>query len=145
MRMRDGARASLLLAVALAGGACRSQPQPSADPAESQERLNVITNPSMYLDTSGFVFDEEASDHEQLLAMTVLNKSAFPVRGLEGDVIWLDDDGHPIGKSRFMLSGSVPPHGNKAFSIADGTMTSGTLTGGALRVGITFTRVNLGE
>ena len=105
----------------------------------------MLTNPSLYLDTSGFAFDEEASDYEQLLGMTVWNKSRFSVHGLEGDVVWLDDDGKRIGTSRFALNGTVPARGSRTFSLADGSMTSGTLNGGALRVSISFTRVNVGE
>ncbi|HEY2514042.1 MAG TPA: hypothetical protein VGI39_24415 [Polyangiaceae bacterium] len=124
---------------------CKAPPQSSADPADSQERLNVLTNPSLYLDTSGFAFDDDASDYEQLRAMTVWNKSQFAVRGLEGDVIWLDDEGHRIGTSRFALTGTVPARGSRTFSLADGSMTSGTLSGGALRGAVSFTRVNVGE
>lgn len=129
-----------LVAALLAAQGCRGRAQPGAD---SQERLNLITNPSMYLDTDGFGFDDEASDYEQLMAMTVWNKSRLAVQGLEGDVIWLDDEGHRLGSSRFALAGSVPALGSRSFSIADGTMTSGTLRGGALRVTITFTHVDV--
>ncbi len=97
----------------------------------------------MYLDTGGYTFDDEASDHEQLLGMTVWNKSRLAVQGLEGDVFWLDDEGHRIGSSRFSLEGSVPAHGSQRFSIPEGTMTSGPLRGGALRVAIAFTHVNV--
>jgi hypothetical protein len=67
------------------------------------------------------------------------------VRGLEGDVLWLDNDGQRIGSSRFTLDGAVPAHGSATFSISEGTMTSGTLRGGALRVSIVFTRVNVAD
>src|SRR5580698_602196 len=90
-----------LAAALLAAQGCRGRAQPGAD---SQERLNLITNPSMYLDTDGFGFD---------------------------------DEGHRLGSSRFALSGSVPALGSRSFRVADGTMTSGTLRGGALRVTIT--------
>jgi hypothetical protein len=132
--------ATALVATAFAVG-CKTQP--AADPEESQERLNVITNPSMYLDTSELDFDNDATDYEQLLAMTVLNKSRFAVHGLEGDVGWFDDEGHRLGSSPFTLAGSIPPHGSVAFSTSDGSMTTGTLRGGALRVAITFTRVKV--
>jgi|SRR5579859_263928 len=148
MHVRAGGHAghAVLIAVAaMAAPACRSRGQPALDPEESQERLNVISNPSMYLDTGGFEFDDEASDHEQLLAMTVWNKSRFPVHGLQGDVFWLDDDGQRIGSSRFALEGSVAAHGSNTFSVAEGTMTSGPLRGGAMRVSIAFTRVNVGD
>jgi hypothetical protein len=135
----------LIAVAAIVAPACRSRAQPAMDQEESQERLNVISNPSMYLDTGGFIFENEVSDYEQLLAMTVWNKSRFNVHGLEGDVHWLDDDGQRIGSSRFALDGAVPAHGSKAFSISDGTMTSATLRGGAMRVSIVFTRVNVAD
>lgn len=131
-----------LAAAVLAAQGCRGKALPAAD---SQERLNLITNPSMYLDTDGFVFDDEASDYEQLMGMTVWNKSRLAVQGLEGDVIWLDDEGHRLGSSRFALSGPVAALGSSAFSVAEGTMKSGTLRGGALRVTITFTHVDVGD
>jgi hypothetical protein len=135
----------LIAVAALVAPACRGRAQPAMDQEESQERLNVISNPSMYLDTGGFSFDDEASDYEQLLAMTVWNKSRFPVHGLEGDVLWLDDDGQRIGSSRFVLDGAVPAHASKTFSISEATMTSGSLRGGAMRVSIVFTRVNVAD
>lgn len=141
--MRD--HAVWIAAVLTVASGCRSQAQPAPGEAESQERLNLVSNPSMYLDTSEPTFDDDASAYEQLLGVTVLNKSRFPVRGLEGDVRWLDDTGQPIGTSRFSLSGSIPAHASKRFSLSDGTMTSTTLRGGALRVAITFTRVNIGD
>ena len=124
---------------------CKGQPQRAVDQGASQERLNVISNPSMYLDTGGFDFDNDASDYEQLLAVTVWNKSPFAVHGLEGDVNWFDDEGRRLGSSRFALTGSVPGHGSRTFSTADGSMTSGTLSGGALTVAIAFTHVNVDE
>jgi hypothetical protein len=145
MRVRGGEQRVWVVALALAASACRGQAQPTLDPAESQERLNVVSNPSIYLDTSEPIFDDEASDYEQLLGVTVLNKSGFPVHGLEGDIHWLDDDGQPIGSSRFSLAGSVPAHASSRFSVSDGTLTSGTLRGGALRVAITFTHVTVGD
>jgi len=138
-----GRHAVLIAVAAMVAPACRGR-GPAVDQEESQERLNVISNPSAYLDTGGFAFDDEATDHEQLLTMTVWNKSRFPVHGLEGDVIWLDDDGKRIGSTRIGLEGSVPAHGSTTFSVSEGTMTSGSLRGGAMRVSIAFTRVKVG-
>jgi hypothetical protein len=148
MDLRAGGHAghAVLFASALvATSACRDRAQATAQPEDAQERLNVISNPSMYLDTGGFRFDDEASDHEQLLAMTVWNKSRFAVRGLEGDVFWLDDDGKRLGSSRFGLDGAVPAYGSRSFSVSEGTMTTRPLPGGAMRVSIVFTRVNVGD
>jgi hypothetical protein len=145
MSRRVGAQAVWIVAALMAAPGCRGRTQPVVDQGDSEERLNVISNPSMYLDTSGFDFDNEASDYEQLLAMTVWNKSRFAVGGLEGEVGWLDDEGRSIGSSPFALDGAVPAHGSRTFSISDGSMRSGTLRGGALRVAITFKRVKLEE
>jgi hypothetical protein len=148
MHVRAGGHAGHAVLIALAAmvaPACKGRAQPALDQEESQERLNVISNPSVYLDTGGFAFDDEADDQEQLLAMTVWNKSRFSVRGLEGDVIWLDDDGKRIGSSRFGLEGAVPAHGSTTFSVSEGTMTSGPLRGGAMRVSIVFTRVKVAD
>lgn len=142
--LQVGSVAALPIAALLLGtlNACKGHAPPAAD---AQERLNLISNPSLYLDADQFMFDNEASDYEQLLAMTVWNKSRLPVHGLEGDVFWLDDEGHRLGSSRFALTGSVPPLGSRNFALADGSMTSGTLRGGALRVTIAFTHVDVGE
>jgi hypothetical protein len=140
--------AALVLAALPSLAGCKGskeKTEPAVDHAASQERLNVISNPSMYLDTGAFDFDNDATDYEQLLAMTVWNKSPFAVRGLEGDVNWFDEEGRRLGSSRFALTGSVPAHGSRTFSTADGSMTSGTLSGGALTVGIAFTHVNVDE
>src|SRR5271155_4230527 len=115
MGIRTSAHGGWLAPAVLVTQGCRGGGQPAAD---SQERLNLISNPSMYLETDGFAFDDEASDYEQLMAMTVWNKSRLAVQGLEGDVIWLDDEGHRLGSSRFALSGPVPALGSRSFSIA---------------------------
>jgi hypothetical protein len=133
-----------MAAAALMAAGCKGHGH-GTDPSEAQERLNLLSNPSIYLDTGGYTFDEEASDHEQLLGMTVWNKSRFAVRGLEGDVYWLDDNGQRIGASHFTLAGSVAAHGSQVFSIPEGTMTSGHLRGGAIRVVVAFTRVNVAD
>jgi hypothetical protein len=133
------------VASVLSTAGCKGQSQPALDPEEAQERLNVISNPSMYLDTSGLEFDDDAIDYEQLLAMTVLNKSRFVVNALEGDIGWFDDEGHRLGSSRFTLSGPVAAHGSQTFSTSDGSLTSGKLNGGALSVAITFTHVKVGD
>jgi hypothetical protein len=138
MNVRRGGYLFGIAAAALVAGGCRAK-----ETAASQERLNVLSNPSMYLDTSGLTFDDDASYHEQLLEMTVFNKSGVTVSGLEGDVVWLDDNGQRIGSSHFALKGTVPAHGSQRFSIAEGTMTSGPLRGGALRVVIAFSHVNV--
>jgi hypothetical protein len=148
MGIRGAAHAGLLVALVVAVpllgvvNACKGHAPPAVD---AQERLNLISNPSLYLDADQFTFDNEASDYEQLLAMTVWNKSSLPVHGLEGDVFWLDDEGHRLGSSRFALTGSVPPLGSRNCAIADGSMTSGTLRGGALQVTIAFTHVDVGD
>jgi hypothetical protein len=142
MHVRGGRHIVAIAATALVAAGCRGQTQPTG---ESQERLNVLSNPSMYLDTGGYTFDDEASDHEELLGMTVWNKSGFTVRALEGDVFWLDEGGQRIGSTHFALTGSVPAHGSQTFSIPEGTMTSGPLRGGALRVAIAFTHVNVAD
>jgi hypothetical protein len=133
-----------MAAAALMAAGCRGHGQ-GTDAAEAQERLNLLSNPSIYLDTGGYAFDEEASDHEQLLGMTVWNKSRFGVRALEGDIHWLDDEGQRIGASHFALTGSVAAHGSQVFSIPEGMMTSRPLRGGALRVVVVFTHVNVAD
>jgi hypothetical protein len=140
-----GRRAKWIAAAAMAVLGCKGQAHPPADREGAQERLNLISNPALYLDTGEYQFDDEASDYEQLLSLTVTNKSRFAVHGLEGDVTWLDDDGQPIGTSHITAAGTVPAYDRKTFSTSDGSLTSGKLRGGALRVGVAFTKVSLGE
>jgi hypothetical protein len=138
---RTWVAAAAVVAVAVLG--CKGQAPPPADREGDQERLNLLSNPALYLDTGEYQFDDDAADYEQLLALTVTNKSRFVVHGLEGDVTWLDEDGRPIGTSHITASGTIPAYDRRTFSTSDGTLTSGQLRGGALRVAVAFTKVSL--
>src|SRR4051812_12701530 len=122
-------RAIAALALLAALSACKgTQDKEAAAKIQlGEERLNVLSNPSVFLDASDLVYDEDASAHDtwQLVAVTVYNKSHFTMRDLRGDITWLDDQGHHIGKSPIALNGFIPAESANSFSIQAGTLTSG--------------------
>ena len=110
-----------------------------------EERLNVLSNPSVFLDASDLVYDDDASAHDtwQLVAVTVYNRSHFTVRDLRGDITWLDEEGHHIGKSPIALNGFIPAESSNTFSIQASTLTSVAQSGAVVSASISFHRVTL--
>jgi hypothetical protein len=153
--MRCPARWTVILGL-VAGAACKGTPDgqghPTDDPARAEERMNLLSNPSLYLSTSGREYDgldaaaapegETPSVH-QLTEMAVYNSSRFAVRDLAGDVVWLDANDRRLGSSPFSLSGTIGPGQAKRFATSDGTMQSGKLNTGAASVQVVFTHVHV--
>jgi hypothetical protein len=114
--------------------------------ALAEERLNLITNPSIYLDTSELKYLETGGeDAWQLVAVTVTNRSHFHVRDLEGDVTWIDEQGRRFAKTPFTMKGMVAAGNDNTFSLEAGTLTSGTQKGAVVSAAVAFTKVSLGE
>jgi hypothetical protein len=127
------------------------------DSSQAEERLNLISNPSLYLQT----YDREYSGEDggvgdrQLTAVTVMNRSHFAVRDLQGDVVWLDGAEQRIGSTPFSLRGTIGPGTVRRFMIAgpvpaggDGTLVSEKLHGAlpvqsVQTVTVAFTRVKV--
>src|SRR5207245_79589 len=102
---RWAALAIALTLLATASG-CKSEAEKQKDAERAallEERLNVLTNPSLFLDASELKYDEAdaANDTWQLVRIVVQNRSRFAVRDLEGDVVWLDALSRRIGSSPF--------------------------------------------
>jgi hypothetical protein len=138
-----------------AGSACKSSPDGRAndDPGRGEERMNLLTNPSLYLSTSDREYDDgkgaaEAAEADvasihQLTAMAVFNSSRFPVRDLAGDVVWLDEHDRRLGSTPFTLSGTLGPGQAKRFATSVGTMQSGKLNPSAASAQVVFTHVRV--
>ena len=142
----------------VAGAACKSAPDAQGrgheteDPARAEERMNLLSNPSLYLSTSGREYDEKdaaaAAEGEtpalhQLTSMAVYNSSRFAVRDLGGDVVWLDEHDRRLGSTAFRLSGTIGPGQAKRFATNDGTMESGKLNPSAAAAQVVFTHVHV--
>jgi hypothetical protein len=117
------------------------------DSARAEERMNLLTNPSLYLSASEreTTMDEEgaAASEAQLLSIAVYNSSHFTVDDLAGDVVWLDVQQRRAGSTPFSFRGSIAPNGAKRFSTSDGSMTSGKLKTPAAAAQLVFTHVRV--
>jgi hypothetical protein len=138
------------------GSACKSAPDaqgtPTEDPGRAEERMNLLSNPSLYLSPSEREYDERdaaaAAEGEtpaihQLTSMAVYNSSRFAVRDLGGDVVWLDEHDRRLGSTPFRLSGTIGPGQAKRFATNDGTMESGKLNPSAASAQVVFTHVRV--
>jgi hypothetical protein len=136
------------LALVAAGVSCKGAPDPQ-EAARAVEKMNLLTNPGLYLPTGDREYvGEDAGDTEhRLTAMVVQNTSHFPVRDLNGEVVWFDDHDQRLGATPFTLRGSIEPGQSQRFSASDGTMQSGKLQGlvGTVQVVFTHVRVVDGE
>jgi hypothetical protein len=137
-----------------AGSACKSASDGHAtdDPARAEERMNLLSNPSLYLSTSDREYDGQAAGEpaeaetpsvHQITAMAVFNSSRFPVRDLAGEVVWLDDHDRRLGATPFSLSGTLGPGQARRFATGDGTMQNGKLNTGAASAQVVFTHVRV--
>jgi hypothetical protein len=148
-------RSAVILALA-AGSACKPAPDaqghPDDDPARAEERMNLLSNPSLYLSTGEREYDDtdaearpdaETASVHQLTAMTVANSSRFAVRDLAGDIVWLDEHDRRLGSTPFSLSGTIGPGRAKRFATGDGSMQSGKLQTAAASAQVVFTRVHV--
>jgi len=133
----------LACALAVSASACKKSDPQKEESAE--ERLNLLSNPSLYLEASELQYNDDAeeSDSWQLIAVTVLNKSHFMVRDLQGDVTWIDDQGHHFAKTPIAITGTIAPGNTNTFSLQAGNLTTPVQKGAAASASISFTRVNL--
>jgi len=136
---------SALAAFALLA-ACKGPPDPQ-ETARAEERMNLLTNPNLYLPTSDREYEGEDGgevDH-RLTSMIVRNTSHFAVGDLAGDVVWYGEQDQRLGSTPFSLVGSIPAGEARRFSTADATMQSGKLHGVAGAVQVVFAQVKLVE
>jgi len=165
MNARRMRRVVLMVAALSAGTGCEylrgersdrdrpERPAPILETAEQavrrmhrEECARMQSNPATLLETSGMQFYDEGiiNDYRQLTAVTVLNRSRYcAMRSARGDVVWYDALGNKLGSSPITLSRSIPAGGTGTFSMADGTLTSGTIQGSGAKAQILFTQVDV--
>jgi hypothetical protein len=136
------------VAVALvATPGCKGAPdgQQGQEAARAEEKMNLLTNPGLYLATGDREYvGEDASDTDhQLTSMAVQNTSHFPVDDLTGEVVWFDDQDRRLGVTSFTLRGSLEPGQTRRFSTSDGSMQSGKLQGLSGAVQVVFKHVHV--
>jgi hypothetical protein len=138
---------ALLLAFASCAS-CKESPPEKAS-ANSEERMNLLTNPNLYLHTNEKETAADAEDASdvpaELRSVVVYNSSHFTVGDLSGDLVWLDEQEQRVGSVPFSLRGSVPPGGAKRFATGDGSMTSGKLKIPAVAAQVVFTHVKVND
>jgi hypothetical protein len=124
--------------------ACKGAPNPE-EAAHAEERMNLLTNPNLYLPTSDREYEGEYGDDtdHQVTSMVVNNTSHFAVGELAGDVVWFDDQDRRLGSTPFSLVGSIPAGQAKRFSVSDATLQSGKLHGVAGAVQVVFAHLKL--
>jgi hypothetical protein len=113
----------------------------------AQAKASLRTNPSKYLDASDVGVHDKGivNSYRELTSLTVLNRSAFAVDSVQGEVDWFDSGGSKIGSTTFTLAGSIPASATVVFSKAQKNLVSGTLQGKATTERVRFTAVNLVE
>ena len=112
-----------------------------------QEKQRLVTSPSLFLETSepGYFDKGIINDYRQLIAVSVLNKSKYPVKNIRGDVDWVNDDGASVGSMPFSLKGSIPAGDTKRFTESAGTLANGTIQSSAKRARINITHIEIIE
>jgi hypothetical protein len=142
--MNSPASVRLAFLFALLAG-CKDSPEDEARAARAEERLNLVSNPSLYLHAGDrqYAAADGGPNDAQLTALTVYNGSHFPVSDLHGDAIWLDEQDRRLGSTSFVLRGGIPANAVRRFTIVDGTMTSSILYARAANVELVFTRVQV--
>jgi hypothetical protein len=112
---------------------------------KAQEKAQVVANPTAFLETSNeAIFDKGIiNTYRQLSKVTVLNKSHFALRNIQGSVDWLDESGNTLGSTAVTLAGSIPAGDTKSFSTEDHSMSSTTLQGKAAKYLLKFTHVDI--
>lgn len=115
---------------------------------QREECAKLTSKPDTVLETSDLQYVDEGiiNDYRQLTGVTVLNKARYcAVKTAEGDVTWFDANGGRFGSTAFTLRRSIPAGATQRFSTADGTLTSRTIQGAAVKAQITFTHVDVIE
>lgn len=125
----------------------REQEKAAQAQALEREKQALRDTPDSYLITSepGYYNKGIINDYRQLIKVSVLNRSKFPVGGLSGDVEWYSDNGAKFGSTTFSLSGSIPAGDTKIFSTENGSMSSTTIQGDAKKAKVKFTHVEIIE
>jgi hypothetical protein len=115
--------------------------------AVADAKAALRTDPTRFLKARDVgVYDKGIiNGYRQLVRVSLLNASAFPVADIRGDVDWIDGTGSRIGSTTFTLTGSIPAGETKGFSTADGSLQSSTLEGNAAAQSVRVTSVTIVE
>lgn len=127
----------------MTASACkRSGPEEEMVRALGEERLNLLSNPANYLEASDLQYNDDAdeTDNWQLIAITVMNKSHFSVKDIQGEVTWLDDQGNKLGRTPITIKGSVFAGNANSFSLEADTLATPPQKGAVASASVSFTK-----
>jgi hypothetical protein len=128
---RAAGPALLAAAIGLGFSGCRGE--------QARDRAAITMNPGAYLKASNVSF----YDQGVVSAVTISNSSAFAVRNVEGEAVWLDTKGTRLGSTTFALTPAVPAGAAVTVSTGDGTMRSETLHTATAAATVTVTVTHL--
>lgn len=130
-----------------AAEAARLRAEQEARAREAARRLAATSDPTTVLDLlDSRVYDEGIlNDYRTLTKIRLMNRSAYPLRRLSGEVRWFKTSGTYLGSSPFRLSGSIPAGATATFSTRDGTLSCGTIQGNAHRFELRFNAAEIVE
>ncbi len=112
---------------------------------EKKEKQDLRAHPQRYLESSETMYRDDGiiNSYRQLSSMRVMNKSAFAVRDVSGEVDWLTEQDQKVATMPFTLKGSLPAGDTKTFSLKDGTLSNGTVKTGATKAQVRFLSLGL--
>ncbi len=110
-----------------------------------QAKQDLLADPSAFIEASGTQFFNKGifNSYRELVKVSLMNKSRFPVRDIKGTVEWLNDSGDQIASVAFSVPGSIAAGDTKTFSKESGTLTSATIQTNAQKYRIRVTHVAL--
>jgi len=108
-------------------------------------KQDIASHPDKYLVATGLQYHDKGiiNSYRQLVAVTVENKSPNRVKAVQGSVEWQDSNGNMLGASPIVLDGTIEPGDSLAFSVAAGTLASGTIQGAASGAKVRFSRAKV--
>jgi len=112
--------------------------------AAAEARADVLANPGKYLKASDpRTYDKGIiNSYRQLVGLTVLNTSKFPLTNVTGTVTWMSG-GATLGTTPFQITGSIAPGQSESFTQAAGTLSAPTTIQGAATPQIAFTHATI--
>jgi len=110
-----------------------------------RERRQVLSDPDRYLDATDVrTYDEGwIEDYRRVEYFSLLNKSSFYLRDIEGRADWMDSRGKLLGSTSFRIKGHISPGESKSFGGSSGTLISSTLKSNARQVKLHFISVRI--
>jgi hypothetical protein len=107
----------------LAGASCNGEARRQADLARAEERLNLVSNPTLYLEAS--IRDNrtpaanDSAPEERNISISIRNTSHFSVNDIGGEILWLDESEHRLGATPFVLHDPLAPDHVSHFLVDD--------------------------